>query len=270
MNHRVGMVDSLAGVVLAAGAGTRLAPLTHLRPKALCPLGDRVLLDHALQRMAEVTSSVAVNAHHRADLIEEHLVEPLPGSPGEVHLSVEVERPLGTAGAIGHLRRWIEGRPVLVANADTWHRADLRAFVEMWDRSSVALLTTTPGPFGPRSSVVASLLPGPVASALATEPSGLWEALWNSEVAAGRLLTVHTDAPVFDCGTPRQYLEANLAWAGIEGATGGGGSVVGEGAVVLGQIERCVIWPGARVEAGERLHDADTRRGPHRSRALTV
>ena len=42
------MGDSLAAVVLAAGAGTRLAPLTSVRPKALCPVGDRPLLDAAL------------------------------------------------------------------------------------------------------------------------------------------------------------------------------------------------------------------------------
>ena len=45
------MPDSLAAVVLAAGAGTRLRPLTRLRPKALCPVGDRPLVDHALDRV---------------------------------------------------------------------------------------------------------------------------------------------------------------------------------------------------------------------------
>src|SRR5262245_63276981 len=107
------MADSVAGVVLAAGAGTRLWPLTLLRPKVMCPLGDRPLVDHAIDRFVGATDAVAVNVHAGRDLLESHL-------EGQVHLSFEDERPLGTAGALGHLRDWIAGRPVLVANGDTW------------------------------------------------------------------------------------------------------------------------------------------------------
>ena len=60
----VGSSTDLAGVVLAAGLGTRLRPLTLVRPKPLCPVGDRPLLDHALDRMAAVAGDVAVNVHH--------------------------------------------------------------------------------------------------------------------------------------------------------------------------------------------------------------
>ena len=56
-------------------------------------------------------------------------------------------------------------------------------------------------------------------------------------------------ATFIDCGTPRDYLEANLDWSG-------GDSVVGTGAIVRGTIERCVVWPGAVVEKGERLANA--------------
>src|SRR5439155_3371852 len=60
----------LAGVVLAAGAGTRLRPLTTLRPKALCPVGTVPLLDLALARLAPLTgglpADLAVNAHEHA------------------------------------------------------------------------------------------------------------------------------------------------------------------------------------------------------------
>src|SRR5437763_1074951 len=107
------MVDSVAGVVLGAGAGTRLRPLTQLRPKVLCPVGDRPLIDHALARFDGVTRSLAVNVHAGRDLLESHLA-------GRVHLSLEEDRLLGTAGALSKLREWIAGRPVLVANGDTW------------------------------------------------------------------------------------------------------------------------------------------------------
>src|SRR5262245_33950264 len=103
------MADSVAGVVLAAGAGTRLRPLTLVRPKVLCPVGDRALVDHALARFDGVTTSLAVNVHAGRDQVERHLT-------GRVHLSFEEPVALGTAGALAHMRDWIAGRPVLVAN----------------------------------------------------------------------------------------------------------------------------------------------------------
>src|SRR5205085_7317613 len=103
------MADSIAGVVLGAGLGLRLKPLTSLRPKVLCPVGDRPLVDHALGRFAGVTDSLAVNVHFHRPLLEAHL-------RGRVHLSLEEDEPLGTAGAIGWLREWIDHRPVLVVN----------------------------------------------------------------------------------------------------------------------------------------------------------
>ncbi len=236
-------------MALAAGAGTRLRPLTLLRPKPLCPVGDRALLDWALERLGTVTGQLAVNVHHGREQIEEHLsLLTGDGSP-PVHISVEADRALGTAGAIGALRSWLDGRDALVVNADTWHRADLRKFVEGWDGARVRVLTSTPGPFGPRSGVVASLLPWAAARRLRSEPAGLWETLWRDELGAGRLEWVHETAPVVDCGTPADYLRANLLWSS-------GTSVVGEGAEVLGTVERSVVWPGARVAVGEHLVDA--------------
>lgn len=239
----------MAGVALAAGAGTRLRPLTLLRPKPLCPVGDRSLLDWALEALGPATGEVAVNVHHGRDQIEEHLtlIERDGGPP--VHVSVEPERALGTAGAVGALRGWLDGRGALVVNADTWHRADLRAFVGGWDGERVRVLTPTPGPFGPGSGVVASLLPWAAAQRLRPEPAGLWEALWSIELEAGRLEWVHERATVVDCGTPADYLRANLVWSS-------GASVIGAGAEVLGRVERSVVWPGARVAAGEHLVDA--------------
>jgi NDP-sugar pyrophosphorylase family protein len=154
--------------------------------------------------------------------------------------------PLGTAGAVGQLRDWLAGRAVLVANSDTWHRVELRPFVDAWDHERVGVLTTSTLPFGPGSAVVASLMPWSVASTLTAEPSGLWEAVWRDELDAGRLDVHFVDADVVDCGTPADYLRANLAWSG-------GASVVGEGAEVLGTTERAVVWAGARVRRGERL-----------------
>src|SRR4051794_33652278 len=105
------MVDSIAGVVLAAGAGTRLAPLTRLRPKALCPVGNRPLVDLALDRLGLAglagEEAVAVNAHHRQGQLVDHIA-------GRAHPSVERPVALGTAGALGALREWADRRALLV------------------------------------------------------------------------------------------------------------------------------------------------------------
>jgi N-acetyl-alpha-D-muramate 1-phosphate uridylyltransferase len=232
-----------AAVVLAAGAGRRLWPLTSELPKALCPVGGRPLVDRAVDAVRSAVSDVAVNVHHGRELLEGHL------GPAAVHVSVEEPEALGTAGAIGALRHWLAGRDVLVVNADTVHDADLVAFLTRWDGERVALLTPTPGPFGPSSAVVASLLPGDVAVGLTAEPSGLWERCWRDHVAAGRLVTVHHHGTVVDCAGPVDYLRANL-WVS------GGAPVVDRGAVVEGVVERSVVWAGANVGAAERLVDA--------------
>ena len=93
------------------------------------------------------------------------------------------------------------------------------------------------------------MLPWRATSALGAEPSGLWEVLWRDEDAAGRLDWVAVPAAFADCGTPASYLAANLA------ATGGR-SAIGAGAVVAGELEASLVWPGCRVEAGERLRRA--------------
>lgn len=227
--------------MLAAGAGTRLAPLTRLRPKALCPVGNVPLVDSAIARVARVTPSIAVNAHHGREMLESHLA-------GRVHVSLEEERALGTAGALGHLRGWIDGRAVLVVNADTWHEADLTPFVRAWDGERVALLAASDdgSGFGPRTRVAACLLPWSEVRVLADEPAGLYERSWAPRAAAGDLVVVPFDGALFDCGTPARYLAANLA-------ASGGASVVGPGAEVRGELDRGVVWPGALVRPEERL-----------------
>jgi MurNAc alpha-1-phosphate uridylyltransferase len=236
------MTDSLAAVVLAAGAGTRLGPLTRIRPKALCPVGNIPLVDAAIERARRVTPAVAVNVHHGRQLLEAHLA-------GRVHLSIEADRALGTAGALGNLRAWLDGRPALVLNADAWHEADLAAFVTGWDRERVRLLVTGGADLGPTTAVVAALHPWSDLQRLDAEPAGLYERSWRRHARGGRLDVARYEGRFHDCGTPARYLAANLA-------TSGGRSVVGAGATVSGELDRCVVWAGAPVRRGERLRNA--------------
>ena len=238
----------LAGVVLAAGAGTRLRPLTDLRPKALCPVGGRPLLDLALDRLEPHTGSLAVNAHHHAQQVIEHVGR-------RAHLSIEQPLPLGTAGALGVLRDWVDGRAVLLTNADAYLPGDLAELVTGFDgercRLLVQLLTEGRRPdFAlagqPVRYVGAGIIPWQLVRRLEAGPTGLYEVLWRELAELGRLDLVVTAGTVIDCGTPADYLAANLH-------ASGGRSVVGDGAVVEGRLTRCVVWDGAYVGAHENL-----------------
>ena len=241
----------MAGVALAAGAGTRLAPLTRLRPKALCPVDNVALVDHAIERLSTATGAIAANAHHGLAQMEQHLLA--HGGPG-VHLSIERDRALGTAGALGLLRDWIDGRPVLVTNADAWLPVDLRSFVEGWDGERIRLLVVEDRArpdFGSARYCGVALLPWDDVAGLEPQPSGLYEVSWRYAFELGRLDLVDHDGPFVDCGSPSDYLRANLL-------ASGGAPVIGPGAQVdpSAVLERSVVWSGAMVEAGERLTDA--------------
>lgn len=249
------MTDSLAGVVLAAGAGRRLAPLTRVRPKALCPVGGRPLVDHALDRIGPLVGglgAVAVNLHHGADQLDAHL------SPA-IHRSVEAPEALGTAGALGALRPWLDGRDVLVTNADAWFPLglDLASFLADWDRERIRVLCVVEparGDFEDLRYCGVALMPWRSVDGLRAEPSGLYEVSWSQELATDRLdLVVHKGLFV-DCGSPAEYLAANMA-------ASGGRSVVDPRATVEqgAELVRCVLWDDAEVVRGEHL--VETVRG---------
>lgn len=244
------------GIALAAGSGTRLRPLTDLRPKALCPVGGRPLVDLALDRLGPLTgfgpSHLAVNAHHQTDQMLAHFED------GRAFVRLEAGQALGTAGAVAGLRAWLDGRPALVTNADSYLPGGLAGFTDGWDGERCRLLcraTTGRGDFtgadgAPLRYVGACLLPWARIRDLPLTPSGLYEVLWRADGQAGALDLVRlpTEAVAIDCGTPADYLAANLH-------AGGGESVVGAGATVLGRLERSVVWDGAWVGPDEVLHE---------------
>lgn len=264
----------VCAVVLAAGEGTRLRPLTERLPKALCPVGNVPLLDRALHRLAGLglvgPGRVAVNACYLGDQVVEHVGD-------RAHLSVEPGDPLGTAGGVANLRDWIAGRGVLVGNADAYLAdparppgPDIAALLHDWDGDSVRLLgqpapdPAAPGTFDGHVFTGFSLLPWRLVRELPVGFGDLVRALWRPAEAAGALTVVPYPGTFYDTGTPADYLAANLH------AAGGGNlvdptatvtgrcrsAVVGAGAVVHGDVERAVVWPGATVGPGEHLRDA--------------
>lgn len=210
----------LKGVVLAAGAGTRLRPLTLTTPKALVPVGGRPLVDWALERLVPYVAEVAVNLHHHADQLVEHLTRHPVSRP--LHLSIEAPVALGTAGALGRLRPWLAGAAVLVTNADAWYppaaRPVLDELVAGWDGERARLLCVRApagGDFGDLRYVGTALLPWSQVARLPEEPAGLYEASWaalyadRSQPGHPLLDLVEADIEAIDCGTPADLARAD-------------------------------------------------------------
>ena len=155
--------------------------------------------------------------------MEQHLVS--HDGPA-LHLSIERDRALGTAGALGRLREWIDGRPVLVTNADAWLPVDLGPFVDGWDGERIRLLVVEDRArpdFGSARYCGVALLPWADVADLEPHPSGLYEVSWRYAFELGRLDLVDHEGLFVDCGTPADYLRANLL-------ASGGASVIGPGA----------------------------------------
>ena len=103
--------------VLAAGLGTRMRPLTDRMPKPLVPLGSRALLDHVLDRIADVgVQQAVVNVHYKAEMIEEHLATRRRPA---ITISDEREYLLDTGGGVRKALPLLGSGPFLVLNSDT-------------------------------------------------------------------------------------------------------------------------------------------------------
>ena len=111
------MTGPTIAMVLAAGLGTRLRPLTDDRPKALVEVDGRTLIDHVLDRLIEVgVKRAVVNVHAFADRLEAHL-----NSRADVEIVVSDERAelLETGGGLKKARPLLGDAPILVANIDS-------------------------------------------------------------------------------------------------------------------------------------------------------
>jgi len=113
---KTGAVPTTA-MILAAGLGTRMRPLTLDTPKALVTVAGRPLIDHVLDRLvAAGVRRVVVNVHAFADRLEAHLAR---RADLEVAISDERVALLETGGALKAARPLLGDDPILVANVDT-------------------------------------------------------------------------------------------------------------------------------------------------------
>jgi N-acetyl-alpha-D-muramate 1-phosphate uridylyltransferase len=140
-------------MVLSAGLGTRMRPLTDKMPKPLVEVGGKALLDHVLDRLAEAgVERAVVNVHHFAEQIERHLAS---RTKPKITISDERGLLLGTGGAVVKALPELGAAPFFHINSDTiWIdgvQPNLTRLAETFDPASMdalLLLAPTTGSIG--------------------------------------------------------------------------------------------------------------------------
>ena len=135
-------------MIMAAGLGKRMRPLTASRPKPLIEVNGKALLDHVLDRLRTAgVQRIVVNVHYLADALEAHLSTRAHGL--EVVISDEREQLMETGGGLVRAAPLIDCDPFLALNSDNlWidGPADtIKLLASQWDDSKMdALLLLVP------------------------------------------------------------------------------------------------------------------------------
>jgi N-acetyl-alpha-D-muramate 1-phosphate uridylyltransferase len=224
-------------MLLAAGLGMRMRPLTERTAKPLLPLGGRPLLDHALDRLvAAGIETVVVNAFWQRERVAAHLAEHWRHGP-RIVLREETEL-LDTGGSVRVALDILGPDPFFIVNGDTFWldgpTPTLQRLADAWDGAradAILLLERTfqvhggrdMGDFGldplghlrrPKWAEVAPYLYAGIQLAspalFAGAPEGRFglNLLWDRAIAAGRLAGVVHDGLWFHLSTPPDLAEA--------------------------------------------------------------
>ncbi len=266
------------GVVLAAGLGTRLRPLTDHIPKPALPVANRPLFEYALRAVQGVAGAVGLNTHHLADVVRA-LTPPGVVISHELHLRGTGGGIRGVFDALTAVRGHQSAVPnanvetVVVMNGDVLFETDLIAAMET-HRSSQAFATMILRPalrdalavVSERNARVVAIHGDPalvaghnkwmftgvhVLSAHAAralpETGSVIEDGYASWLRAGKIVAAHIVYDAFmDLGEPRTYLEGNLAARSWPTASGTriAGNLVAEGTSIDNvECADCVIGP---------------------------
>lgn len=233
-----GVAVPATAMVLAAGLGKRMRPLTATRPKPLIEVAGKPLIDHALDRLcAAGVGKAVVNVHYLADAVEAHLKNRSEGI--EIVVSDERGKLLETGGGLVKALPLIEADPFLVVNSDNlWVDGPvdaLKLLAASWDEARMdALLLLVPlarahchngsGDFHMRpSGALSRRRPRGVAPFVFTGiqivskrlfegelPQGSFSTnlLWDRAIAAGRCFGAVHQGLWFDIGRPENIGKA--------------------------------------------------------------
>jgi mannose-1-phosphate guanylyltransferase len=272
-------------MILCAGLGTRLRPLTDWLAKPMVPIGDGPAVGHIATRLRAIgIERLVVNVHHRPD--------DLRSWAEHAGAAISDERELlGTAGGVERASSLLGSGDVLIWNGDILSDLDPLALLTTHATSgAAATLAVVPRragegnvglgaggrivrvrkeAFGEETGGADFIGVHVLGARLRTkvpERGCLVGDVYIPALRAGAHLAVHIVSTSFvDVGSLPQYMAANRGWLAARGATAwvapGGvvsasvdGSIVGAGARVEADALRCVVWPGAVVR--ERVDDA--------------
>jgi mannose-1-phosphate guanylyltransferase len=277
----------MRAMILAAGLGTRLRPLTFELPKPLVPVGDRPSVAHVARELARAgIDSAVLNTHHLADAFTPDMLARIPIPIQVVHEPAI----LGTGGGVANAAELLGDGDVVVWNADILTSLDLGAMIAA-HRASGALATLAIAPraegegtvgvdaagrvarlrgkrFGDESQrgdfLGIYVLSGAFRQRLPSVGCLLGDGAMPLLDEGARIATFPAPVAWDEVGSVASYLAANASWLAREGrasfvhpsarvAAGVDvtGSVVGEGAVVEGEgaLRDVVVWPSARAVA---------------------
>ncbi|WP_375284926.1 nucleotidyltransferase family protein [Sphingobium yanoikuyae] len=223
------MIDT--AMLMAAGLGKRMRPLTATRPKPLVKVAGKALMDHALDRLAAGgIKTVVVNVHYLADTVEAHLKT---RKDMDFRISDERAKLLETGGGLIHARPLLGDKPFICANSDNlWidgPAETLGVMQRLWDSERMdALLLLVPlaranchsGPGDFHMDANGRLTRRKIAHVapfvftgvqilsprlLVDPPADVFSTniFWNRAIAAGRLYGAVHQGLWFDVGTPQ-------------------------------------------------------------------
>lgn len=272
--------------VLGAGLGTRLRPLTNLRPKPMVPVFHEPLATHAMVACARLgVDRIAVNTHHLAECWGDFQ------APGGVTVDFFHEPALlDTGGGLKNLESWAGGRPLLVHNGDILTTMPLQRLMDAHEKlgawATLALRSDGPPKHvavdqsGTRVVDIRGLLGCADGTHGFTGVYAVNEAFFSlipagvavSVIPAflecirrGKLACVLMDEGLWlDLGDREAYLRAHLELdlaerihpeAEIGAEADLHDSVISAGARIgaRARLEGCVVWPGAQVAEGAVL-----------------
>ena len=276
----------MRAMILSAGYGTRLWPLTEDRTKPAIPILGKPLVGYVAEYLARYgCDEVVVNLHHRPESVRRALGD---GSKFGVKLHyVEEPEILGTSGAVDNARMLLGGETFVVINGKIITDIDLTAALDTHRRTrALATLVLLPNVGGERFSIVETsegLLRGfggmPVKGEFSEDnpplmftgiqilepaildyiPRGVFSHsttdVYPQAVAAGERIAVHVaGGNWYELSTIRRYLDISLlllAQAG-ESITKGSGCEISESA----DVSEAILWDNVRVENGARVRRA--------------
>lgn len=231
-------------MVMAAGLGTRMRPLTADRPKPLIEVAGKALIDHTLDRIAAAgIDHTVVNVHYLPDALEAHLRN---RADMAVDVSDERDLLLETGGGLvkAHRAGFFRGDPILCVNSDNiWTDGEgdtILAMADRWDGDAMDALLLLVGhdrAMGHGGSgdfrmdangLLSRRIPGEATPYIFTgvqlishrllrdplEGPFSTNVLWDRAIAEGRLYGIAHQGRWFDVGTPASIAPTELALAG--------------------------------------------------------